>query len=108
MARRAGMTEGSNPVTVALTGHLSGYLLLAAVLTWPIALGLLRLYTRAVRRSMRSHTPTATPVVASPPLETSLVNQGPGESTLRATLRDLPDAAVNPGADRLLSRLITR
>lgn len=40
------MTEASDPVTVALTGNLSFNLLLAAVLTWPVAMGLLRLYTR--------------------------------------------------------------
>ena len=66
-----GMTEASDPVTVALTGHLPFYLLLAAVLTWPIATGLLRLYTRAVRRSMRMPTPATISGIATPPFETA-------------------------------------
>ena len=48
------MTESIDPVTTALTGKLPFYLLLAAALTFPIALAVLRLYARAVRRSMRS------------------------------------------------------
>jgi hypothetical protein len=47
------MTEPIDPVTTALTGKLPFYLLLAAALTFPIALAAVRLYARAVRRSMR-------------------------------------------------------
>ncbi len=36
------MTEAIDPVTVALTGQLPFYLVLAAILTWPISLGLLQ------------------------------------------------------------------
>lgn len=47
------MTDAVDPVTRVLTGALPFVLLLAAFLTWPIAIGLLSLYTRAVRQSMR-------------------------------------------------------
>src|SRR4051812_37873163 len=47
------MTQPIDPVTTALTGKLPFYLLLAAALTFPIAVVVLRLYARAVRRSMR-------------------------------------------------------
>jgi hypothetical protein len=47
------MTEPLDPVTTTLTGTLAFYLLLAAALTFPLALGILRLYARAVRRSWR-------------------------------------------------------
>jgi hypothetical protein len=43
-----------DPVVVALTGKLPFYLLLAAVLTWPVALATLSVYARAVRKSMRT------------------------------------------------------
>src|SRR5258705_11231632 len=101
MARRAGMTEGSNPVTVALTGHLSGYLLLAAVLTWPIAMGLLRLYTRSVRRSMRRAAPAMSGIATSP-LQ-AVQDTGHGTPTSSATLHDLPGASTSPAADLLLA-----
>lgn len=101
------MTEASDPVTVALTGNLSFNLLLAAVLTWPVAIGLLRLYTRAVRRSMRSQTPGTTPAIAPPPFETAR-DAGHGKPASSATLHDLPDASTSPGADMLLVRLIAQ
>jgi hypothetical protein len=100
------MTEASDPVTVALTGHLAFILLLAAVLTWPIAQGLLRLYSRAVRRSMRRQTPVPSGAAAvSPPIE------GRGASDLRASLFDLPQASTlvaAHGAARLLRDLQLR
>jgi hypothetical protein len=57
--------NAGDAVTSALTGHLAFYLLLAAVLTWPIALAILRLYTRAVQRSMRSQARGAPTAVAA-------------------------------------------
>jgi hypothetical protein len=100
------MTEGSDPVTVALTGHLPFYLLLAAVLTWPIAMGLLRLYTRSVRRSMRKAAP-AISGIATPPPESGR-DTGHGTPTSSATLHDLPDASTSPGAEMLLARVMTQ
>jgi hypothetical protein len=55
-----------DPVTSALTGHLTFHLLLAAVLTWPIGMALLWLYTRAVRRSMRSQAHAVQPGASRP------------------------------------------
>lgn len=101
------MTEASDPVTVALTGNLSFNLLLAAVLTWPIAMGLLRLYTRAVRRSMRSQTPGTISAIAPPPFETAR-DAGHGKPASSATLHDLPNASTSPGADMLLARLLAQ
>ena len=101
------MTEASDPVTVALTGNLSFNLLLAAVLTWPIAMGLLRLYTRAVRRSMRSQTPGTISALAPPPFETAR-DAGHGKPASSATLHDLPNASTSPGADMLLARLLAQ
>ncbi|MDQ3149953.1 MAG: hypothetical protein M3Q38_08545 [Chloroflexota bacterium] len=100
------MTETFDPVTSALTGHLTFHLLLAAALTWPIAFALLRVYTRTVRRSMSSH---AQPTAASPP-------EGPASGAAAtpaeghpATLHDLPAAApASGGAVSLLARLIER
>jgi hypothetical protein len=99
------MTEASDPVTVALTGQLPFYLLLAGVLTWPIAIGLLRLYTRAVRRSMRMSTPGAVSAIAIPPLATAPIEARQGEPGSTASFHDLPNAATSPEADMLLGRL---
>ena len=99
------MTEAPDPVTVALTGQLPFYLLLAGVFTWPIAIGLLRLYTRAVRRSMRMPTPAAISAIAISPFETAPIEAGQGKPASPATLHDLPNAASSPEADMLLGRL---
>lgn len=58
------MRQAADPVTVVLTGHLPFILLLAAILTWPVALGLLRLYSGAVRRTMRRYAPGSDPPAA--------------------------------------------
>ena len=93
------MSEAADPVTVALTGQLSFLLLLAAVLTWPVSLGLLRLYTRAVRRSMRTKAHTVPPGVAH-------VNvQGSGST---ATLHDLPLSSIGAQAEVLFGGLMSR
>lgn len=54
------MTEAVDPVTVALTGHLPFYFVLAALVTWPASLALLSLYGRSVHRSMRTSASSAT------------------------------------------------
>ena len=62
------MNETVDPVVHILTGRLPFHLITAAVLTWPIAMGLLALYTRAVRKSMRARalgTPAPAPVAGS-------------------------------------------
>ncbi len=93
------MSEAADPVTVALTGQLSFLLLLAAVLTWPVSLGLLRLYTRAVRRSMRTKAHTVPPGVAHVDV------QGPGST---ATLHDLPLSSIGAQAAVLFGGLMSR
>src|ERR1043165_5977872 len=102
------MTQASDPVTVALTGHVPFDLLLAAAITWPMAMVILRLYTRAVRRSMRSHAPAATSEATTSPLVAAGMDGSLSDATSRATLHDLPDTSPNPATDALLSRLIAR
>ena len=98
------MTESIDPVTTALTGKLPFYLLLAAALTFPIALTVLRLYARAVRRSMgsRAHSvPTAAPrAVDAPAIDGSQTDARP------AVLRDLAEPSASAAADALLARLL--
>ena len=106
--RRTLVTEASDAVTFALTGHLSFNLLLAAVLTWPIAAGLLRLYTRAVRRSMRRSTPAAPSAGATAPIEASGADVASGQPAVSATLHDLPEGPASAGAAMLLARLLAR
>jgi hypothetical protein len=97
------MPDPIDPVTSALTGHLSFNLLLAAILTWPIGLGLLRLYTRAVRRSMRSHASRGSP----DPKPSIAAIARPAESR-GAALYDLSETPGNRAADSLASRLTDR
>jgi hypothetical protein len=101
------MSDAVDPVTRTLTGGLPFVLLLAAFLTWPIAIGLLRLYTRAVRRSMRTsaaHTTSASgaPVaeMAAPAIQADAVG--------RAAIFDLPLSSIAPDNGRLLGHLIAR
>ena len=97
------MTESIDPVTTALTGKLPFYLSLAAALTFPIALAVLRLYARAVRRSMRSQ---AHSVPTAPRAPDAAAIDGSGMGAQAATLRDLAEPSVNPAADTLLARLL--
>ena len=97
-----------DPVTSALTGHLTFHLLLAAVLTWPIAMALLRLYTRAVRRSMRSQAHAVQPGVSRPTDVMASDSHGRPAGTRVATLHDLPEASASAAAEGLLTRLIAR
>ena len=46
------MSQSADALTVAVTGHLPAILIGAALLTWPVSWILLRLYRRAVSRSM--------------------------------------------------------
>lgn len=67
----------TDPVTLALTGQLPFLLLLTAILTWPIAVGLLALYRRSVRRSMRSRAPAADRDAPIPPgLRSETLDEG--------------------------------
>lgn len=102
------MNEAVDPVTGALTGQLPLYLLLAAALTWPVALGLLRLYTRAVRRSMRTTKDgSGVPDAARPVLASGSVqaHQANSQST---TLHDLPESSLSVEAADLFARLKAR
>ena len=62
-----------DPVTRTLTGTFPAMVLLAALLSYPVARALLRLYHRSVARSMQSASGTAkdepppAPAVESPP-----------------------------------------
>ena len=99
------MTNAYDPVTTALTGTLSFVILLAAFLTWPIAIGLLRLYTRAVRRSMRSssaHNPLGQSEGAVQPA--AIEAAGAGEA--RAVLYDLPASSTSAADGTLLAHLM--
>ena len=97
-----------DPVTSALTGHLTFHLLLAAVLTWPIAMALLRLYTRAVRRSMRSQAHAVQPGASRPADMMAGDPHSRPAGTRAATLYDLPDVSGSAAAEGLLTRLIAR
>jgi hypothetical protein len=97
------MTEPIDPVTTALTGKLLFYLLLAAALTFPVAWGILRLYTRAVRRSMRSRAHTSTATAAPPDAAAQTLVEGP---TGAATLHDLPWPSANASGGPLLAQLL--
>ena len=65
------MTQTNDSTSALLTGELPYVLLLAAIVALPVSLGLLRLYRRAVLRSMRAHadpqTSRPTDIVASAP-----------------------------------------
>lgn len=99
------MTDAVDPVTRVLTGALPFVLLLAAFLTWPIAIGLLSLYTRAVRRSMRSSAATAAGVERTIEAEAG----GPTAGTpVMGDLYDLPAARVDAADMGLLADLIGR
>jgi hypothetical protein len=89
------MTEPIDPVTTALTGKLPFYLLLAAALTFPIALAVVRLYARAVRRSMRqAH---GGPVTAPQRGPDSLPQAG-DVATPAATLYDISERTAGSDA----------
>jgi hypothetical protein len=60
------MEQTTNPTTLVLTGMLPFLLLVSAALSFPISLGLIHLYERAVRRSMRADARSS---AVPPPLE---------------------------------------
>ena len=101
------MTNAVDPVTSALTGALPGIILLAAFLTWPIAIGLLSLYTRAVRRSMRSSASHPVSAIPERVVETA-ARAADAEPAGRAVLHDLPANSRSLAAGTLLSQLIAR
>ena len=98
-------TNTYDPVTSTLTGALPFILLVAAFLTWPIAIGLLSLYTRAVRKSMRSSAKQKTSSIPGNQVETAAL--GDGSLGGRATLYDLPANSTSVDGT-LLKRLIGR
>ena len=101
------MTDAVDPVTRTLTGALPFILLLAAFLTWPIAIGLLRLYTRAVRRSMRSSAAHPASSAAARAVEPTAPAVH-ADSVVRATLYALPASSMTSDSGTLLGHLIAR
>lgn len=97
------MTQTFDPVTIALTGKLPFYLLLAAALTFPIALGMLRLYARAVRRSMRSQA-HGWPAVPARTIDAAAPAGRPAEQRA-AMFRDVSQPASTASDDTLRARL---
>src|SRR3954447_566417 len=98
------MTQPIDPVTTALTGKLPFYLLLAAAITLPIAFAVLRLYARAVRRSMRQAHGGAPALANREPAAPLRVSDADAP---RAALRDLSEAGGGSGGGEVLfSRLI--
>lgn len=81
--------------TLALTGRLPFYLLLALVLTWPVTVVLHRIYLNAVRRSMRRVSGSEDMAAVSLPIAPA-----PG----RAAFIDLSTAAAPPAALSLLGQ----
>jgi hypothetical protein len=106
--------EAADPVTIALTGRLPFILLLAAVLTWPVSLGLLRLYTRAVRRSMGSRARTIPPAAGHAAVQAQGTVSGPSSASrgaaagAAATLYDLPPPSIGAEAEVLFTGLMSR
>jgi hypothetical protein len=103
------MTEAVDPLTIALTGHLPFHLILAAILTWPTAVGLLSLYKRAVRRSMRAAASVpGSSVSAAPPLETGAGSAIGNQPRPHSVLYNLPLTQTTPEAGALFSLLLAR
>jgi len=97
-------TNTYDPVTRTLTGALPFILLLAAFFTWPVAIGLLSLYTRAVKRSMRTTGAHATSATAARVVETAAIAANI-EPVGRAALYDLPaNSSITTGT--LLADLV--
>ena len=61
------MNESADPVVSTLTGPLPFLLIVSALATWPIAIGILAAYKRAVRRSMRTRAGVLPAHAAVPP-----------------------------------------
>ncbi len=102
------MTDAVDPVTSVLTGAFPFILLLAAFLTFPVSKGLLSLYTRAVRQSMRRSAARTTPVDERPREEAAVVGIEAHPAAGRAALYDLPVTTSGPGAAAILSHLMAR
>ena len=99
------MAQTFDPVTNALTGEMAGLLLLAAALTWPVAVALLALYQRAVRRSMTrrsGRTPQPEPAASAPAASTREAGGAPD------VLVPLRDRVADRSHDGLLPALLSR
>jgi hypothetical protein len=96
----------NDPVTSALTGHLTFQLLVAAALTWPGSMIALHLYSRAVRRSMSAGNaqPQAT---TNPPAKTTVPDERPLAPAV-ADLHDLPPRSAGAAAGHLVEELFAR
>src|SRR3954452_1491234 len=96
------MTDPIDPVTSALTGKVPFYLLLTAALTFPIAIVVLRVYARAVGRSMRQSHRSRPATIVDAPAAPQPVSAGDAP---RATLYDLAEPPDSPG-DALFARMV--
>ncbi|WP_163995397.1 hypothetical protein [Pyxidicoccus caerfyrddinensis] len=99
------MSDSVDAVTRLMTGNLTLTLLLAAVLTWPISVGLLALYRRAVRNSMArqthvTNTPPTQPAPEPPPGEL------PAPASALVNLNDRSSKPAHANAEHLLRRLL--
>lgn len=106
------MNADSDSTTVALTGAPALALLVAAALALPVSIGLLRLYRRAVLRSMRTRadSPASDPVTsASDPvaLEAPLTPDPPTDAGRNLAARyDALSASARPPVEALYSSLV--
>jgi len=89
------VTETADPVVATLTGPCPLLLLGAFVLTWPISVGLLALYKRSVRKSMRTRVLGEPPSTAAPPTGTL---PAVSENTAAPHLLLHEQSSVPPGA----------
>jgi hypothetical protein len=97
------MTGATGSGTGILPGQLLAILLLATVFTLPVSMGLLRLYRRAVLRSMRARADSR--AIESP--ETFTSPNGPAQTVPDLVVLDHASfIAVGPTAEGIYSRLL--
>jgi len=80
------MPQTYDPITTSLAGRLPFILFLAAALAFVASISLLKLYRRAVFRSMRTRTSVG--LTEPIPLETSSLSQRPAQTALDLSIRD--------------------
>lgn len=99
------MTQVTDPITRALTGLLPFILFLAAVLALPISISLLRLYRRAVLRSMRTRASLS--AIDPAPIDTSAPAHRPMPTALDFTVLDRASPiTTGPAAGALYSEVL--
>lgn len=106
------MAQTYDPLTAALTGGLPALLIIAALLTWLVAVVLLASYRRAVRRSMKrggGTAPAAQPNAAEPSrtAPAPLADESGPPPDVTRSLNE-PTQVGTSAAGRLLTLLLTR